>query len=63
VLAGLGVFYWLGLLAGGLMFLYQQWLIRKREPDSCFRGFLNNNWFGMTIFCGIAADYYLGAQI
>jgi 4-hydroxybenzoate polyprenyltransferase len=63
VLAGLGVFYWLGVLAGGLMFLYQQWLIRKREPDSCFRGFLNNNWFGMTIFCGIAADYYLGALI
>jgi 4-hydroxybenzoate polyprenyltransferase len=61
VLAGLGFFYWLALFGGGLLFLYQQWLIREREPDGCFRGFLNNNWFGMTIFCGIAADYYAGA--
>jgi 4-hydroxybenzoate polyprenyltransferase len=60
VLAGLGFFYWLGLAAGGLLFLYQQWLIREREPADCFRGFLNNNWFGMSIFLGIAADYYLG---
>jgi 4-hydroxybenzoate polyprenyltransferase len=60
VLAGLGLYYWLGLAAGGLLFLYQQWLIREREPADCFRGFLNNNWFGMAIFIGIAADYYLG---
>jgi 4-hydroxybenzoate polyprenyltransferase len=63
LLAGLGFFYWLGLLGGGVLFLYQQWLIRKREPAGCFRGFLNNNWFGMTIFCSIAADYYSGALI
>ncbi|MGD1990009.1 MAG: 4-hydroxybenzoate octaprenyltransferase [Chromatiales bacterium] len=63
LLAGLGVYYWLGVLAGGAMFLYQQWLIREREPDGCFQGFMNNNWFGMTIFIAIAADYYLGARI
>ena len=60
VLAGLGLLYWLGLVAGGLLFLYQQWLIRERKSADCFRGFLNNNWFGMSIFIGIAADYYLG---
>src|SRR2546430_12598774 len=24
----------------------QQWLARDRDPQRCFRAFLNNNWFG-----------------
>ena len=63
LLAGLGLFYWLGLVTAGLLFVYQQWLISEREPARCFRAFLNNNWFGMSVFIGIAIDYYLGAQI
>jgi 4-hydroxybenzoate polyprenyltransferase len=57
--AGLGWPYYLGVgLATGLG-LYQQWLIRGREPQACFQAFLNNNWFGLVIFAGIALDYAL----
>lgn len=46
------VYYW-GLGAAACFGLYEQWLIRKREPVSCFHAFLNNNWFGAAVFAGI----------
>jgi 4-hydroxybenzoate polyprenyltransferase len=55
--AKLGFWYHLGLGAGGLFFFYQQILIRRREPEQCFRAFLNNNYFGMIVFIGLALDY------
>ena len=55
--AGLGSLYHGGLLGGLVFFVYQQWLIRKREKALCFKAFLNNNWFGASIFIGIALDY------
>lgn len=57
--AGLGLFYHAGLMGGLVFFGYQQWLIRKREKVLCFRAFLNNNWFGASLFAGIALDYAL----
>ncbi len=57
--AGLGLPYQLGLLAGGGLFAYQQWLTWNRERSACFRAFLNNHWFGATLFAGIALDYAL----
>lgn len=39
--------------------LYQQYLIRDREPARCFKAFLNNNWLGAMIFLGIFASYIL----
>ena len=53
----LGVYYYLGLAAGALNFLRQQYLIRKRDPAGCFRAFLGNNYFGMVIFIGLVVDY------
>jgi 4-hydroxybenzoate polyprenyltransferase len=65
----LGLLAWIGLLAGrGMLFfgglavaaglaLYQQVLIREREPGPCFKAFLNNNFFGMAIFVGLVLDY------
>lgn len=50
---GLGWLYELGLLAAAWAFLYQQYLIRLRDRGDCFRAFLNNNVFGLAIFCGI----------
>ncbi len=54
---GLGVFYYLGLTGAGLAAMRQQYLIRRREPQGCFLAFLNNNYFGMVLFLGLAADY------
>lgn len=41
------------------LFAYQQYLIRERERDACFRAFLNNNWVGMAVFVGIVLHYAL----
>ncbi|MGM8851263.1 4-hydroxybenzoate octaprenyltransferase [Salinicola halophyticus] len=49
----LGGFFWLGLAAMAATFVYQQWLIRERERDACFRAFLNNFWSGLLLFAGL----------
>ena len=56
---GTGLPYTVALLGGGLLFAWQQHLIRERERGRCFRAFLNNNIFGLVVFAGIAADYVL----
>lgn len=53
----LGNVYWLGLVAASGFALYQQWLIRHREPRASLQAFLNNHWFGMAVFLGLAFDY------
>jgi 4-hydroxybenzoate polyprenyltransferase len=61
VLAGqsmhFGRWYYGGLTAAALLFLYQQWLIRDRAPAGCLRAFLNNQYVGMVIFTGILLQY------
>jgi 4-hydroxybenzoate polyprenyltransferase len=37
--------------------IYQQYLIKDRIPARCFQAFLNNNWFGATVFTGIVLSY------
>jgi len=49
--------YLVALGVAALFFLYQQWLIRAREPDACLRAFLNNHYVGMSIFIGILLEY------
>jgi len=49
--------YWGGLAAAGVLFLWQQWLIRRREPAACFRAFLNNQYVGLAVFVGILLEY------
>src|SRR5690606_4072456 len=53
----LGVWYRTGLAAAAIFALYEQALIRERNPEDCVRAFLNNNYFGMSVFLGIALDY------
>jgi 4-hydroxybenzoate polyprenyltransferase len=55
--AGLGRWYHAGLAAGAILFLYEQWLIRDRDPSRCFQAFNNNHYFGMVVFIGLALDY------
>jgi 4-hydroxybenzoate polyprenyltransferase len=52
-----GAWYDAGLIAAGLFFIYQLWLIRDRDRDGCFRAFLNNNYVGMSVFIGLALEY------
>jgi len=55
-LAALGRWYWAGLAAAAVLAVHQQVLIKDREPQACFRAFLNNNLFGLVVFVGIALD-------
>jgi 4-hydroxybenzoate polyprenyltransferase len=57
---GLGAAYFAGLGTAAGLAVYQQHLIRRREPAACFRAFLNNNWFGAAIFCGLLVHYLIG---
>jgi 4-hydroxybenzoate polyprenyltransferase len=43
--------------AAAVLFAWQQWLIRKREPAGCLRAFLNNQYVGLAIFVGILLQY------
>jgi 4-hydroxybenzoate polyprenyltransferase len=52
--------YYLGLGIAAVFSLYQQFLIRQRRPEECFRAFLNNNYVGLTVFVGIVADRLSG---
>jgi 4-hydroxybenzoate polyprenyltransferase len=56
-LAGLGAYYLGGLAIAALLFAYQQWLIRDRQPAGCFRAFLNNHYLGMWLFFALVLDY------
>lgn len=49
--------YYFSLFAAAGLFLYQQFLIKDREPKQCFNAFLNNNWVGFIIFVGIVWSY------
>ena len=53
----LGRWYWYGLVVAAALAAHQQWLIRERDPDRCFRAFLGNNLFGLAVFAGILLDY------
>jgi len=55
----LSFWYYLGLIAGSGFFIYQQYLIRERERDPCFKAFINNNYFGMMMFAGVLLHYSL----
>jgi len=57
--AGLGLTYYIGLLLAVGLAGWQQWLIRARSRDACFRAFLNNNRFGAVVFIGLFLDYLL----
>jgi 4-hydroxybenzoate polyprenyltransferase len=52
-----GYWYNAGLVGAGVLFVYQQWLIRDRRPEGCFKAFLNNHYVGLAIFVGILLEY------
>jgi 4-hydroxybenzoate polyprenyltransferase len=52
-----GSWYKAGVAGAGLLFLWQQWLIRRREPAGCLRAFVNNQYVGLVVFVGILLQY------
>ena len=56
-----GRWYQAGVLGAALLFAWQQWLIRKREPAGCLRAFLNNQYVGLSVFVGILLEYTYAA--
>ncbi len=49
----LGDAYFYGVIVVLLLFLYQLYLLKDRNPLKCFQAFLNNQWVGFIIFIGI----------
>ena len=54
---GLGLAYYIGLAVAAVLGVYQQYLIRQRQPARCFKAFLNNNWLGAAVFAGLVISY------
>jgi 4-hydroxybenzoate polyprenyltransferase len=52
-----GNWYLTGIAAAAVFFLYQQWLIRDRDPVKCFRAFINNQYVGLSVFIGVLLEY------
>ena len=52
-----GLVYYISLGIASLLLLYQHCLIKDRQPDLCFRAFINNNWVGLVIFLGTLLHY------
>jgi 4-hydroxybenzoate polyprenyltransferase len=41
----------------GALFAWQQWLIRERQRDRCFKAFINNHWVGLVVMIGVIAGH------
>jgi 4-hydroxybenzoate polyprenyltransferase len=60
--AGLGGWYYAGVVAAAGYMIFQQVLIHAREPERCLRAFLSNNGLGAMVFAGILLDYTFAAS-
>ncbi len=55
--AQLGSWFMAFLAIAASLLVFQRMLIKNRQPEQCFRAFMNHHYFGATIFAGIALDY------
>ena len=46
--------FYLSLAAAAALFAWQQWMVRDRDREACFRAFTNNHWVGLVIMAGVA---------
>ena len=53
----LGVYFFGGLLLAAWLAATHYQMIRDRDPKSCFRAFLHNNWIGAMVFAGLVASF------
>ena len=57
----LGAAWYAGVAGAAGLLGWQQWLIRSRDLDACFKAFRANNLVGLIVFLGAAADFALTA--
>jgi len=55
----LGGYYNASLLVAAGLFVYQQYLIRERNPEACFTAFKHNNWVGLVVFIGVVLHFQI----
>lgn len=48
-----------GWFVAACLFGWQQRITQTRDPAACLRAFRNNQWVGVVLFIGIAADFWL----
>lgn len=58
ILNHLNLIFYMSLVVCLGLAVYQQSLIKDREPTRCFQAFLNNHWFGLSFFIGTVLSYY-----
>jgi 4-hydroxybenzoate polyprenyltransferase len=58
LMTGRGMLYYTGLVIAAGIAVQQQFVIRDRDPQLCFRVFLENNRFGAVVFVGLVLDYH-----
>lgn len=51
--------FYLAVIISAILFVQQQFWIRDRDRDACFKAFLNNHYVGMSITAGIGLHYWL----
>jgi 4-hydroxybenzoate polyprenyltransferase len=49
--------YFIAIGLSTVLFVYQQYLVRERERNACFKAFLNNNYVGLLWFAGTVLSF------
>ena len=49
--------WYAGVALAAVLFTWQQYQVRNRDRDACFKAFLNNNWVGVAIWTGLLTTY------
>ena len=58
-LLGLGLWFYVGVVAAVVQALWHFTLIRGRSREGCFKAFRANHWLGLALFAGTAIDLAL----
>lgn len=51
--------YFIGIGIAALAFMWQLWIMRRRERAACFSAFRSNNWVGLVLWLGMMLGYAL----
>jgi 4-hydroxybenzoate polyprenyltransferase len=59
IMLQLGWPWFTGVAIAAALFAWQQYQVRNRDRNACFKAFLNNNWVGVVIWAGLLGTYFL----